>query len=127
MSFQPVPTPPYPGLVHIHSDRPESAQYLRSSVDVIYAPAAIPRAVGFLFLLQEPCCPANRRVRRTKSEVPKNFEHGSRDIAAARIENSIMIRKGHVLKQRILHILVERGPATIPVLKAQKPSNHPII
>ena len=63
----------------------------------------------------------------TKSEIAKNLEHPRRDVAATRIQNRIVIRKRDILEKRVLHVFVERSPTAVSVLKAQQPSNHPVV
>ena len=47
-AFEPVARAADPLLVHVLADRGESAQNLPGAVDVVHAPASVPRSVGFL-------------------------------------------------------------------------------
>ena len=54
-------------------------------------------------------------------DVTEKLERARRQIAAGRIENRVVIGKGHVFEPTVDHVLVEGGPAAIATLEAQLP------
>src|SRR5687768_16134702 len=52
-AFEPRAGGEQPLLVHVDLERPEAAQDLPRAINVVDAPAAIPRAVGFLVIANE--------------------------------------------------------------------------
>src|SRR5207249_6500289 len=52
-ALKPVPRPEQPRLSHVEVERAQAAQHLPRPIDVIDAPASIPRSVLFLALTDE--------------------------------------------------------------------------
>ena len=121
MGLQSLPGMLNPVCVHIHSDGPQTSQHMGCSVDVIYAPTAIPGSI-LLLLRPEKAKPLmNSGMTDTKLELRKNLEDPSCDIWTAGIENCLVIREGEISKKGALNVSVERGPAPIAALKTHEP------
>src|SRR5216110_2289791 len=97
-TFKPIAAAQNPVLRHVLTNRAQTAQNLPGAVDVIDAPAPIPRSILVLSVDQILDCVADGPRLRIKPDVTEEFECACRKVTTGRIENRIVISKWHVFQ-----------------------------
>ena len=103
----------------------QTAQHLPGTVNVIHAPAPVPRAVVILGIDQVADRVADRTLFRVEVNVTEKLESARGEIAAGRIKDGVVIGERHVLEPAIHYILIECGPAAVATLEAKLPGKGP--
>src|SRR4029077_19005646 len=99
-ALQPITAAQYPVLLHISADCAQAAQHLPGTVNVVSAPAAIPRAILILSVDQIFNGISHAPGAAIKPNVTKQLKRARSQIAAGWIENRVVIRKRHVFQPR---------------------------
>src|SRR5207253_9922728 len=102
-------------------DRRQPAQSQECSVDVVAAPATIPRAAEILRLVQESDRSANSGILSRKSEANEGLECATGDVLAARIDHRVVIGEWDEREHFVVALLVERTPTAVAILHRDLP------
>src|SRR5262249_61551398 len=95
--------------------------HLPCSINIILAPAAIPRAIVILSVDQIFHAVPNALRVSIESDVPKQFQCARSEIATSWIEDCVVIRKRHVLQPLGRYVFIKRSPAAIITLETELP------
>ena len=120
-AFKPIAAAQYPILGHVLANRAQAAQNLPGAVDVIDAPASIPRAVLVLSVDQILDGVADGSRLRIEPNVTEQLECACGKVTACWIENRIVIGKRHVFQPWGGDILIKRSPTAIATLETELP------
>src|SRR3974390_1942196 len=91
MRAEPLGRALVPGLPQVHARMREAAESEKGSVEVVHAPAPVPRPVRVLVLVEEAHGLADGRVRRRPPEEPERFEDAARYVLAARVDHRVVV------------------------------------
>ena len=108
---------------HVFADRAQAAQHLPGSVNVIAAPAAKPRTIRALIALQESQRLLDALIFAGKPKMAQALQRARRDVAGAGINHRVMVGKRHLREQPFVIVLVKTGPATVPALHPEHPTD----
>src|SRR5207247_5707371 len=96
------------------------------AIQVIYAPAAGPAAVGRLRATDEVDRPPRLRVVGVIAVVAERFEHAGGDVRAARVEHGVVVGERDVFEDLAIDVAVESRPAPVAVLHGAEPGQAPL-
>jgi hypothetical protein len=110
-----------PALAHVDADRAEADQDLPRAVEIVHAPAAEPRAVGLLRLLEELDGAGHEPLVLVRAVVAVELDDAARQVRGARVEQRVVVRPRQVLEDLEVDVAVERAPAAVGVLHRVEP------
>jgi len=109
------------GLRDIFADGTERGEYAPSAVDVVHAPAPIPRTVFFLVALQELESALDGREARVVAEHREQLHAACRQIRGTRVDQRAVIGKRNLVQILVIVADVECAPAAVRILHAEQP------
>src|SRR5215813_7871487 len=93
------------------------------TVDVIAAPASVPRAVRLLTAVQELDGSTDRTARRRDIQARQRIERAAGDVVAARIDHCVVVRERNEREHFVVAITIEGGPPAVRVLHRELPGD----
>src|SRR6266446_3524489 len=99
----------------------ERAENAAAAVNVIHAPAAEPGAVFGLILEKKFYGALDGRMLGGPAETAEAFDNASGDVGGGRIDHGVVVGERNVAEETAVIVAIERAPAAIAILHAQKP------
>src|SRR5439155_27245780 len=109
------------GLVMIYAYRLQAAQHQPYSVNVIYAPASEPGAIGFLLITNELQRSFHGGMIFVVAVRREHLENPACDIHRRWIQHGVVVGKRNVLEDHSVVVFVERSPSAITALHGKDP------
>src|SRR5262245_42770278 len=111
----------------IHADGGEPSEHRPGAVDVIHAPAAVPRSVVSLGMAQE----IDRALRGLEvlpvAERAEELESATRQVFGRRVEQGSVVGERDVIQVEPIVVGIEGAPAAVGALHAEKPAEPALL
>ena len=100
-------------ILERHAYRPQALDRLPRAIDVIHAPASIPRSVCLLHAAQVGDRPIDRWMANSQADAAKGLQHPAGQIGGTGIDHRVVVGKRDLAEEFTIVVAIKRPPSTI--------------